>query len=86
MGRIGIREGRRGREPKGNIVGRKMVDINLGSIIVELQHYVELEDMVHMTMKVERQLKRKGTAKSYSVSFPTWKSKWGCVQVKKLAF
>ena len=45
--------------------------------IVELQHYVELEDMVHMAMKVERQLKRKGTAKSYLVSTPTWKSKWG---------
>jgi ABC-type oligopeptide transport system ATPase subunit len=29
--------------------------------VVELQHYVELEDMVHMTMKVERQLKRKNT-------------------------
>jgi hypothetical protein len=28
--------------------------------VVKLQHYVELEDMVHMTMKVERQLKRKG--------------------------
>ena len=29
--------------------------------VVELQHYVELEDMVHMAIKVERQLKRKGT-------------------------
>ncbi|KAL1535253.1 hypothetical protein AAHA92_31333 [Salvia divinorum] len=29
--------------------------------IVELQHYVELEDMVHMAMKVEGQLKKKGT-------------------------
>ncbi|RVW58031.1 Transposon Ty3-G Gag-Pol polyprotein [Vitis vinifera] len=29
--------------------------------MVELQHYVELEDMVHMAIKVERQLKRKGT-------------------------
>ena len=28
--------------------------------IVELQHYVEVEDMVHMAMKVERQLKLKG--------------------------
>ncbi|GKU93182.1 hypothetical protein SLEP1_g6798 [Rubroshorea leprosula] len=28
--------------------------------VVKLQHYVELEDMVHMAMKVERQLKRKG--------------------------
>ncbi|GKV11017.1 hypothetical protein SLEP1_g22306 [Rubroshorea leprosula] len=33
--------------------------------VVELQHYVELEDMVHMAMKVERQLKGKGaTTKS----------------------
>ena len=29
--------------------------------VVELQHYVELKDMVHMAIKVERQLKRKGT-------------------------
>ena len=29
--------------------------------MVELQHDVELEDMVHMAIKVERQLKRKGT-------------------------
>ena len=28
--------------------------------VVELQHYVELEDLVHMVMKVERQLQRKG--------------------------
>ncbi|GKV07030.1 hypothetical protein SLEP1_g18841 [Rubroshorea leprosula] len=28
--------------------------------VVELQHYVELEYMVHMAMKVERQLKHKG--------------------------
>uniref|UniRef100_A0A2N9F1P0 Reverse transcriptase domain-containing protein n=1 Tax=Fagus sylvatica TaxID=28930 RepID=A0A2N9F1P0_FAGSY len=31
--------------------------------VIELQHYVEIEDMVHMAMKVERQLKRKGTAR-----------------------
>jgi D-ribose pyranose/furanose isomerase RbsD len=30
--------------------------------VVELQHYVELEDMVHMAMKVKRQL-RKGNAR-----------------------
>jgi hypothetical protein len=28
--------------------------------VVELQLCVELEDMVHMTMKVERQIKKKG--------------------------
>jgi len=27
--------------------------------VIELQHYVEVEDMVHMALKVERQLKRK---------------------------
>jgi hypothetical protein len=37
---------------------------------------VEIEDMVHMAMKVERQLKRKGTARYTSVSNTTWKSKW----------
>uniref|UniRef100_A0A2N9EWA1 CCHC-type domain-containing protein n=1 Tax=Fagus sylvatica TaxID=28930 RepID=A0A2N9EWA1_FAGSY len=44
--------------------------------VIELQHYVEVEDMVHMAMKVERQLKRKGTARYTSVSNTTWKSKW----------
>ncbi|XP_030963718.1 uncharacterized protein LOC115984862 [Quercus lobata] len=29
--------------------------------VVKLQHYMELEDIVHMAIKVERQLKRKGT-------------------------
>ena len=29
--------------------------------MVELQHYVELKDMVHMAMKVEWQFKKKGT-------------------------
>ena len=31
--------------------------------VVELQHYMELEGMAHMTMKVERQLKRKNSSK-----------------------
>ena len=42
---------------------------------IELQHYVEIEDMVHMAMKVERQLKRKGIARYTLVSSTTWKSK-----------
>jgi hypothetical protein len=37
---------------------------------------VEIEDMVHMAMKVKRQFKRKGTARYTSVSSTTWKSKW----------
>ncbi|CAL9776741.1 unnamed protein product [Musa acuminata subsp. burmannicoides] len=37
--------------------------------LVELQHYVEIEDMVNVAMKIERQLKRKGTRKM-RISFP----------------
>ncbi|XP_052478596.1 uncharacterized protein LOC128034054 [Gossypium raimondii] len=33
--------------------------------IVELQHYVEVTDMVHMAIKVEKQLKRKGPTRTY---------------------
>uniref|UniRef100_A0A2N9G9G1 Reverse transcriptase n=1 Tax=Fagus sylvatica TaxID=28930 RepID=A0A2N9G9G1_FAGSY len=44
--------------------------------MIRANHYVEVEDMVHMAMKVERQLKRKGTARYTSVSNTTWKSKW----------
>ena len=43
--------------------------------VVELQHYVKLEDMVHMTIKVERQLKRKGTRSFQNPSSSTsWRS------------
>ena len=30
--------------------------------VVELQHYVELEDMVYMAIKMKRQIKRRGEA------------------------
>ncbi|KAA3473623.1 mutant gag-pol polyprotein [Gossypium australe] len=42
--------------------------------IVELQHYIEVVDMVHMEIKVEKQLKHKGTNRVYSNAKP---SKWG---------
>ena len=45
--------------------------------LVELQHYVELEDMVHMAIKIENQLKRRGSSNTYSTPGPsssTWKS------------
>ncbi|XP_031372115.1 uncharacterized protein LOC116187512 [Punica granatum] len=49
--------------------------------VVELQHYVEIEEMVSMAMKVERQLKRGRLARqeggSNSGSSSNWKSKWG---------
>ena len=43
--------------------------------VVELQHYVEFEDMVHMAIKVERQLKRKGTQSFQNTdSSASWRS------------
>ena len=43
--------------------------------VVELQHNVELEDMVHMAIKVERQLKRKGTLSFQNIgSSASWRS------------
>jgi hypothetical protein len=45
--------------------------------VLELQHYVELEDMVHMAIKVERQLKRKGTRSFQNLGSSTsWRSNW----------
>ncbi|XP_052173798.1 uncharacterized protein LOC127789074 [Diospyros lotus] len=45
--------------------------------IVELQHYVELEDMLHVAIKVERQLKRKGASKFNSGSSSSFvKQNW----------
>ncbi|XP_052185202.1 uncharacterized protein LOC127796838 [Diospyros lotus] len=45
--------------------------------VVELQHYVELDDMVHMAIKMERQLKRKGSTRiGKNFGSSTWKSNW----------
>ena len=45
--------------------------------VVELQHYVELEDMAHMAIKIENQVKRRGSSNTRSTLGPsssTWKS------------
>ena len=45
--------------------------------VVELQHYVEFEDMVNMTIKIENQVKRRGSNNTRSTPSPsssTWKS------------
>ncbi|KAH9671243.1 Endonuclease [Citrus sinensis] len=44
--------------------------------VVDLQHYVDLEDMVHMAMKVELQMKKKGSTRTNLGSSSSWKSKW----------
>jgi len=42
--------------------------------VVELQHYVELEDMVHMAMKVERQLRKGHVRPAFNLgSSSSWK-------------
>ncbi|XP_016743192.1 uncharacterized protein [Gossypium hirsutum] len=41
--------------------------------IVELQHCVEIVDMVHMAIKIEKQLKKKGAARGYlTTNVPRW--------------
>jgi hypothetical protein len=44
--------------------------------VVEMQHYVELTDMVHQAIKVEEQFKRKGLARRGQPMAPTspWKT------------
>ena len=37
--------------------------------VVELQHYVELEDLIHLAMKGEKQLHRKDSTKHGSSSW-----------------
>ncbi|KAL4279036.1 hypothetical protein GQ457_03G017300 [Hibiscus cannabinus] len=45
---------------------------------VELQYYVDLEEVVHLAMKVEKQLKHKGTSRNhFSTSKWSQNSKWG---------
>jgi hypothetical protein len=46
--------------------------------IVKLHHYMELEEMVHMVVKVEKQLKQKGTNRQSQLLSPLrpWKPNW----------
>ncbi|KAJ9557269.1 hypothetical protein OSB04_011883 [Centaurea solstitialis] len=49
--------------------------------VVELQHYMDLEEMLHMAEKVEKQQKRRGNSSKFSSnssSSSSWKtSRWG---------
>ena len=44
--------------------------------VMELQHYVEIEEMVNLAMKVEKQLKGKRYDSKPSSS-SSWKNSWG---------
>ena len=49
--------------------------------VVELQHYVELEDMVHMAIKTENQVKRRGSSNTRSTPGPS-SSTWKLLKIK----
>jgi hypothetical protein len=50
-------------------MSRFMNDLNHDiSHIMELHHYVKLEEMMHMAVKVEKQLKQKGTIRQIQPS------------------
>ena len=65
-------------EDREATVARFLVGLNLEiQNVVELQHYVKLEDMVHMAIKIENQVKRRGSSNTRSTPGPssyTWKS------------
>ncbi|KAJ4715124.1 Zinc finger, CCHC-type [Melia azedarach] len=43
--------------------------------VVDLQHYVEMEELLHKAIKVEKQIKSKGF-RFGSASSSSWKSNW----------
>ncbi|RDY12169.1 hypothetical protein CR513_03072, partial [Mucuna pruriens] len=44
--------------------------------VVKLQHYMEIEDLVHKAIQVERQLKSESSSKFASSSSFSWRSNW----------
>ena len=76
MARVNIEEGREA-TMASFLAGLSMKIQN----VVELQHYVELEVMVHMAIKIENQVQRRGSSNTRSTPGPsssTWKSnQWG---------
>ena len=66
-------------EDRETTMARFLVGLNNDiADVVELQHYVELDDMVHMAIKVKQQLKRNGSIRigKNLGSTSTWKSNW----------
>ncbi|RDY03822.1 hypothetical protein CR513_12534, partial [Mucuna pruriens] len=47
--------------------------------VVELQHYMEIEDLLHKEIQVEKQLKSKRSSKFASSSSSSWRSNWNKV-------
>jgi len=54
------------------MMARFLNELNMEIVnVVELQHYVELEDMILMATKVERQIKRRGNTCFQTNSAPS---------------
>ena len=68
-------------EDRESTMARFLVGLNQEiANLVKLQHYVELEDMMHMTIKIENQLKRRGSNTRQNLSSS---SSWMSNFVKK---
>ena len=44
--------------------------------LVELYHYVDMDDMLHMVIKIENQLKFKSSKGNWTSSSSSWKINW----------
>ena len=64
-------------EDREATMARFLVGLNMHiQNVVELQHYVELEDMMHTVIKIENQVKRRDSTNTHSEPSPissTWK-------------
>ena len=72
-------------EDREATMARFLVGLNREIVnLVELHHYVELEDMVHMAIKIENQLKRRGgsTRQTPSACSSSWKPNFARKQEK----
>ena len=60
------------KEDREATMARFLVGLNRGiQNVVELQHYVEFEDIVHMAIMIENQVKRRGSSNTRSTPSPS---------------
>ena len=62
-------------EDREAAMARFLVGLNRDIANMELHHYVEIEDMVNMAMKIERKLKSRGSNAYNSSLSSSWSSK-----------
>ena len=58
-------------------MGRFLYGLNRNiAELVELHHYDDMEDILHMIIKIKKQLKFKSSKGNSTFSSPSWKSNW----------